>query len=207
MEDHRKVYARGFFDGVNAGKRGDPIWKSRKDMNAKIMESTINGLSAIAKKVYDAVPIEAPYNTNAICAAMRQAGCGTVDIRTVQGCLNGLIADGLIKEPNPGRFIKPAKKKKQPEDKKIIEFAETSKPHIVEKQEMTNQIANKPQGKSAIELLSDLSDRVSSLSKALKQIVDDIDAAAIELSDSMKKNRDDAEKLKQLQALLKSIGD
>jgi predicted transcriptional regulator len=55
--------------------------------------------------------------------------------------------------------------------------------------------------------LGDLARRATSLASQVKQLASEIEAVAIEVDDQIKAEHDNSTKLRQLQTLLKSLGD
>lgn len=144
-------------------------------------------LTAIAQKVYAAVPASEPWSVSYIHSEMARLGSSTRDVAIVYGCLNSLKASGLVTEPQRGCFVrvamKPEKSAVQPNPIEITPMA-TIKP---------------PAARSPMTILSELSSR-------FRALADEVETAALEIDELFTAKSAGAEKLAQLQQLLKSIG-
>lgn len=175
-------------------------------MNNAVYQSRVNGLSAIAKKVFSVVPIAEAWPPRQISAELTRATGSAADQRIVSGCLNTLINLGLVTEPKPNTFkrvaMKEAAKAKsaaEHETKQPLEITQMSTIKALIQGGKQNQPA------TAIEKLSAISAQAHSLAEGMKRLASDIESAAIEIDEQAKADKSDTEKLKQLQALLKSL--
>lgn len=75
-------------------------------MNEQRAQSLLDGQTALARKVFFAVPVSEPLAASKIHGSLREASAATY--RTVCGCLGDLKAAGLVKEVSRGRFIRAA---------------------------------------------------------------------------------------------------
>lgn len=140
----------------------------------------LNAQSAIAKKVFEVVPIQEAWTSQEVAGALQHQTRSSIQFRTLQGCLNTLKEAGLVSEPKPGHFQQVA-------------------PREVLKQMATKQDyepARKSSG--AVELLRELADSARVLAL-------DIDAAADVVAEEKTSNAEATTKLAQLQAILKSL--
>ena len=160
-----------------------------------------NGLSSVQKKVYGAVPIAEAWDTTKIKIELARTS-SIVETRILMGCLNGLIACGLVKEYQNGTF------QRVPIDAKtealIEDGAEQQGDH--EEEPMTEAQMKKQSAADPIEKISKLTEKCKGILEMLKELASDIDTVAIEVQESFTEQGKGAEKLKQLQQLLKSIG-
>lgn len=60
-------------------------------------QALVRGLTTVARKVFDATPINEPWSASQIDAELRRIGTPK-SIHMVTGCLNGLVKDGLVTE-------------------------------------------------------------------------------------------------------------
>lgn len=153
-------------------------------------QERIQNLSAIAQKVYAAVPASEPWSMTCIHSEIQRLGGSTRDSRIVHGCLNTLKESGLIEEPARGTFIRsairPIKTKEAP----------ATQPTMKDEAQMTAPIQKQP--RKPMEILSELALRCKSLA-------DEIETAALEIDEYVSAKDVDSGKLKQLQALLKGL--
>jgi hypothetical protein len=197
-QSHRKVYARGYFDALR--KLGiDP--EEMKMQQAKF-DSIHRGLSSIAKKVFEGVPIAEPWSASQIHNELTRLQICGCDLRTVTGCLNTLVEAGLAEEPQRGAFIRAQIRQKAP--------APTIKlvPSLTKEPEMKPQpvaTSNAPAETDPIDRLSGIAARVITVAETLRALASDIETAAIEIADRSEKRNDETKKLRQLQELLKSL--
>lgn len=103
-----------------------------------------------------------------------------MDYRVLQGCLNALRETGLIFEPKTGIFQRTTLRKAMP--------AST----------MNGTEPAPQEPASALELLTELSERA-------RQLAQDIDAAAAVIAEEAAQNEESLRKLIQLQSILKSL--
>jgi len=116
------------------------------------------------------------------------------DMHVVLGCVNSLIACGLVVEPTKNTFkrevIRP------PCEVKEKTIATTKEPEV---KKLTEPEKLGTTSDGPIYILSTLASR-------LRGLATDIDSAAISLAEREEKSFEETEKLRQLQALLKSLG-
>lgn len=159
--------------------------------------------TSIAQKVFGAVPISEMWTTRQVHAELVRTGTAR-DIRVTEGCVSALVRSGLVQEPMPGQFRRAAVKSEVP----ALKLVEPTEP----KEETVKPATNKT-GTSAsttgdyMHKLGDLARRATSLASQVKQLASEIEAVAIEVDDQIKVEHDNSTKLRQLQTLLKSLGD
>jgi hypothetical protein len=156
-------------------------------ISATKFQAMHKSLTAIAQKVYAAVPASEPWSVSFIHSEIQRNGGTTRDYRVVQGCLSSLKDSGLISEPQRGVFIRVGVK---PEKETIVQSNPIGIPVA------TNQT---PVVRSPMVILSDISTR-------FRELADAVDTAALEIDELFTAKSAGAEKLAQLQQLLKSIG-
>lgn len=155
-------------------------------------QERLKNLSAIAQKVYSAVPASEPWSMTRIHAEMQRVGGTSRDQRIVHGCLNSLKDAGLIDEPERSVFVRVAVR---PEKAKPTESATT-------KEEKPMPATAKPTQKPArdpVALFADLAARC-------RQLADDFELAGLEVGEQMAQQGKEAEQLQQLRKLLGSMG-
>lgn len=147
------------------------------------------GLNGVARKVYEAVPAQEPWAKDQICREILRAG-SNVSRDVVDSCLHALRGRGLVKEPERGKFIRASRRAKQPLDD-IQNPPEPLK-------EDRNMSTTKTQTPDAL-------GRLAGVAKLLRQAAEEIEAAALDFEERTQEQDRDTEKLRQLQALLKSL--
>ena len=149
-------------------------------------QSRLDGQSSIARKVFQFVPIQEAWTHQQIASEMVRVTGAHTDHRILQGCINSLKDSGLIREPQRGKFQRTEVKPKEDPQKK--EEVVTTKP----------KTESKPEPKGAIEILSDIAQKMRSLATEL-------DDAALQIAEDQSANAERAKKLEQLQALLRGL--
>jgi len=151
-----------------------------------------SGLNGIARKVLDSVPVLVPWGKDQIHGELRRQGVGC-DRALVDGCLDNLRGRGLIREPARGQFIRITGKTTSPQPE---EDMATTRAQVLQPQAVEMQVAEKKDSLS----------RLADCAKSLRQMADQVDAIVLDVEERVQTIERDTEKLRQLQALLKSIG-
>lgn len=185
--DHKKVFAAGYYKGLSESANQ----LNEEQMNISKFESVYRGLSAQAKKVYESLPISEPWSPSQIMQELHRKNISMSDMRVVMGCINSLIDAGCVDEPSKGMFIRAEIKEKQAPNQtfKTIKQKDTEMQKETKPENTTNPI-----------------DRLSTLASRLRALATDMDDAAISLAEQAQKNDAETVKMRQLQALLKSLG-
>lgn len=166
-------------------------------MNSVRQAQLLQSVTNLARKVYNIVPIQEGWTCNYILSQLNASGDSNASVSAVRACLGDLEDQGLITQKN-SRFqrvaVKPAKQV-------------TSLKEI--KQVMpTPTVAAKD---SNLDLLADLASEVTALnqymSERLREISNRMETIALAVEEERKANIGASEKLKQLQTLLKGLGD
>lgn len=173
-------------------------------MSPKRFNSTYNGLTAAAKKVYGAVPIAEHWTIQQVLAELQRRGTSH-EHRVVQGCLAVLLDNGLIRQPARGVFCREAVRV-------VDDAAEVTESHHVQPEKPMQQtvtsfkLAPAPAPTAApIDRLGLLAARVAGLADTLKALASEIGDTLVEVQAQVEDNTADTEKLRQLQTLLKSL--
>ena len=155
-----------------------------------------NTLNAPVKKVYEAVPASEAWTSTQIIAEISRLGYSMRDSKAIIGCLDTLKRQGLIQEPERGSFIRIEVKETTTFDKFIEETKEktmaTSKPVTQIKQ-------------SNLDRLISLSEKANGLAAQMKAVATELENVALEIEAEIQENSTSAQKLKQLQELLKGV--
>lgn len=153
------------------------------------LQSHINGLSGVAKKVYEVVPIQEAWPARQIHATLSEITRSTMDMHVFRGCLNALKESGLIRETGQESY-----RKIEVKQKKEVEMQKPALKVLT----VSKQIELGKETDDPISILSGLSSR-------LRALAEDIDSAAISIADGIAENTENLGKLKQLQSILKSL--
>ena len=155
-----------------------------------------NVLNAPVKKVYEAVPVSEAWTSTQIIAEISRLGYSMRDSKAIIGCLDTLKRQGLIQEPERGSFIRIEVKETTTFDKFIEETKEktmaTSKPVTQIKQSNLDRLIN-------------LSEKANGLAAQMKAVATELENVALEIEAEIQENSTSAQKLKQLQELLKGV--
>ena len=153
-------------------------------------------MNAPVKKVYEAVPVSEAWTSTQIIAEISRLGYSMRDSKAIIGCLDTLKRQGLIQEPERGSFIRIEVKETTTFDKFIEETKEktmaTSKPVTQIKQSNLDRLIN-------------LSEKANGLAAQMKAMATELENVALEIEAEIQENSTSAQKLKQLQELLKGV--
>ena len=163
-------------------------------MNEGRYKSVINGLSSIARKVYESVPVQEEWTAIQVLNDMnrRTGSASAIDKKALLGCLNTLVKSGVVKElPASGAF------------KRVQVVEEKSKPNEKPQQKKDVPMTEKKSPEKA-NYLGPL-DRIAGLTAKLRSLADEIDDELLNVEKEMNDDAQKYKKLNQLQELLKSI--
>jgi hypothetical protein len=84
-------------------------------LNVTKYEQTLKQQTAIAQKVFAAIPKSEAWTARKIYAELRRLDAKVRDVRLVEGCINTLIESGLVNEHPRGHFIRtPVRQESKP---------------------------------------------------------------------------------------------
>ncbi|WP_441280645.1 hypothetical protein [Tardiphaga sp. 862_B3_N1_1] len=171
-------------------------------MNYGKQQALYQGLTAVAKRVYDAVPIGETWSAHQVTAEMRRVAGHSPEHKVVAGCLGNLVHIGMVQEPERGSFRRVAVRAPQRDTpiKIVAALAAPVQPSPAIQAPMT---LSKPKEKTAIDKISDLAERVGALASSCKQISDELLAVGIQLEQDGEANKAALEQLRQLKAIFK----
>lgn len=154
-----------------------------------------NTLNAPVKKVYDGVPLSEAWSTTKIIGEIHRLGYSMRDTKAIIGCLDTLKRHGLITEPTRGSFIR-------------VEIRETIENIPIQETREQIMAISKPVTQikqSNLDRLLILSDKANSLSAQMKTLASELENVSLEIEAEIQENLNSAQKLKQLQDLLKGM--
>lgn len=104
-------------------------------------QSKLQSVSAVAKKVLEAVPIAEPWTRAKIRDELRRMTTSAIDGRTVDGCLAALEAAGLVRQHPPHHFtqIRPHEKAEKPQKAKVEAYAQSPESLTAEAEAITQR--------------------------------------------------------------------
>ena len=182
----RRTYGRGFHDGWRAALEGQTLTTPSR------LESLERGLNGTAQKVLAEMPDGQPIAATELLNSLRTKGVNIV-LSAVSGCLNHFREVGLAKEVEDGRFVRVNKKARV-----VLVPPAVGASVVPPETEPTRK-------QTAIEIVAALAKRANDLAECLRSLAIDIEAVAVEVDEQVKDAGRGSEKLRQLQALLKSI--
>ncbi|WP_157669301.1 hypothetical protein [Chitinibacter sp. GC72] len=150
-------------------------------------ESIYRGLSNIARKVYDAVPIGDAWSKALITQEIRRVTKTSTDARVIDGCLSSLVENGLVREPTRGAFVRV----------KVVGGLGSLK--VSSSPEVENMAVKS-------EKVEKLSLRLAGLVTTLTSVAEEIESISIEVDAQLSAVGDELGKLRQLKSLLKDLG-
>jgi hypothetical protein len=160
-----------------------------------------NGLSAIAAKIYEAVPISESWTANQIAQELFRRKSTVRDISIIRYNLSAMVASGIVNEAKVGWFRRT--EVKPPEEKKEVpKVQKKDQPPMPVTTSATPAVAKKT---SAIDALLNLSAKAREIAKHQTELAEAIDEAALEITEAMQGNEEAANRLKQLQVILHGV--
>lgn len=177
-------------------------------MSAARHKQVMQGQTGIARKVFEAVPIENPYNPSQIRTEMFRLGMTAPDMGILEGCLKALVEAGVCRE-HYGRVFTRAPSKPEPERPAL--HAVAAPPPQENPLPITPLPV--PAERSPIDILAPIADQLRNaaeqakeMSRSLKAVAESIDNAAAELEERSTVTASEINDLRQLKALLKNLG-
>lgn len=191
----------------------------------------LQGQSALAKKVFAAVPVDEPWKFDKIHRVLHEMGKTSAHITAVHACLGQLKDAGIIREPERYHYQRPAMavgikvdRKKKPEKPpaaakpirpidpvaKVTQITPTLAISQTPLQEdlgmaklVTTEIKIKTPMDFVMEIATDVKELQADVNDRFSKILKRIEEVSIQVQNDMIENAEAANKLKQLQELLK----
>lgn len=154
-----------------------------------------NTLNAPVKKVYEAVPVSEAWTTTQIIGEISRLGYSMRDSKAIIGCLDTLKRQGLIQEPERGSFVRVEVKAIET----YVKFMEETKEKVMATKPVTQM------KQTNLDRLISLSEKANSLAAQMKSMATELENVALEIEAEIQENSTSAQKLKQLQELLKGV--
>lgn len=172
-------------------------------MNQHKFDAVYRGLTTQAKKVYECVPISESWTPAQIMGELHRRNISMNDRHVVMGCLNSMIACGIVNEVPRGEFRREVIRPKYEAKEQVIEAIEPTEELEVKK---SASIPNHTQSSAAPVAEPSALDLLGEFAQRLRILADDAERIAIAIAGQAEKNDAETAKLRQLQALLKSLG-
>lgn len=99
--NHRKIYAKGYFDGIEAAQR-----ETGGTVNHRKAEAKLINMSGVTKRVYWAIPLQESWTPAQIYGELKRLNKPVQDLRHVTHCLKELADTGLVRESPKGVFTR-----------------------------------------------------------------------------------------------------
>ena len=184
--DHRKVYAKGFFDGLRAG--GEMLTEQRQ-------REKLDSLSSIEKKIFDSTPRMESWNSQKVGSEIYRKTRASVDIKAIGSGLNKLQNIGLVVEGPKGQF-------RQSPIKLVQDTKPLAIPDFPRKEDLTLPQID---AEAPVDALGRVGAKLRIAAAGLSDLADEVDRCAIELQDFDDQNANEIKKLRQLKELLGSL--
>lgn len=176
-------------------------------MNQARMNSMVTGLSAIARKVYDAVPASETWDYVQINAEFKRKTGASLDYKTFQGCVSSLVASGLVREPSKGEFIRVATHVKPQISpiKEVPSMAQPKTPQLQVVEAVPVEPASTTKASLALDRIGVLSKELRLQSTMLAKLADELDEAVLDFEAERVSDIDALQRLKLLKQVLKDL--
>lgn len=161
------------------------------------LQTAERSLNTMARKVLDAVPFIEGWPKHSIASEMRRQRGTAPSIDVVHGCLEHLRDVGLVKLTGAGLYQRVQARAALT---LAVPAAEPEEP------KMTTTTAQKPPKASPTDRLAGVAQSLRRAATALNDAADEIEDVALEYESSIAAVNGDVEKLRQLQAILASLG-
>ena len=173
-------------------------------MNEARFKAVFNGLSSIAKTVYEAIPDDSYYSIKRVHSELCRLG-KNVDVSTLSGVLNTLTKAGVLSEVDQGMFSKVKITKKVLSKAQEIEYADTKLPPKEPKKEIAVPEINAKQEADAFDSLRETVIKFMDVAKLVNTLASEVDAKLAVVEKQLAANNQQMAKYKQLKSLLSDI--
>lgn len=157
-----------------------------------------SGLSAVAKRVYEAVPIKDEWSKDQVISEVARLYPSMRDAHAISGCLATMVRSGVVIETTPGKF------KREPIDAAAPKKSQTALSE--QKEANMSQTEQKPIAVATpIEKIAGLQRLAAKIMDDVKALSSEIETVAIEVEMQFAERDAESQKLRQLQTLLKGL--
>lgn len=180
-------------------------------MRASRRDVLLGGQTAMARKVYEAVPIQETWTVARIMAELSRLTY-QMPVRNVQGALRALVEAGLIREPERESYKRVGVRESDNDNDEDDEMKTETAVGVAMKEALSKsdvgglKTAPAPATKSPMEVLADLATRTKQLQHLLGELASDIETAALDVQQQVDvgaEEREQIETFKKLMGMLK----
>lgn len=192
--NHRKVYARGFYDGLAA---------AGGELKSEKIDEKLRGRSMQEQKAFAAVPIQEYWSAAQIGSAIQRSSGSTMDRKTLDGCLLRLKDAGLIQSRADGTF-----RRVQVRDGEKKEMAENRVPEStgIAPAKTLNPVDNISDPKDTpLDRLAGIATVLRLHGTILHNAAKEVEEIALELEERNEAGDAEVQKLRQLKSILKEL--
>lgn len=178
-------------------------------------KSALDAQPAIARKIFESVPIQEAWPVNKIIGAMIRMGIPRIDLKTAEGCLNKLKDASLVKEPDRGIFQRivprehhepPRENREQPRD--LLRVVDSGRASVADIEAHPVDPAIAPPTVVLGELATTLrkrADALDTLAICFRHEADTLDESALEFEDRIEAVEKRLSRFRELSAFLKEF--
>lgn len=160
-------------------------------MSSTQIQSRIDGLSGVARKIFCATPHQQAWTPHAICMEVTRATGARSELSSVSAHLNRLADSGLLRRVGRGF-------------QRDVEI-DTSAQDQITTSHHTKKSVNE-ESSPVPDSSENTLEQFASISKRLRGMADEIDDAALAMQSEIEASKQQSAQLQQLKTLLKSIG-
>lgn len=198
-------------------------------LKKELVDRLLAQQTTIARKVYQAIPIEEAWSHIEIYREFVRIHGTSVEVRTVGGCVNSLIASGLVRQVQRDRYRRePVKEAQAPKvriahanrhanpaiskDELDVTVVPSNETPVNEESKKTITMAKKDVAvtvkttkKDPLERLLNLSEQLANLTETSRKIAEEIGELTLELTEERELITKEKEQVQQLRALLSTF--
>ena len=174
-------------------------------MNEFRFNALMGGQTALARRVYQAVPAAERWGDTKILSEMARLGMPPPSKNVLQACLIALQDSGLIAGSVGSGFIRVTVHRAESKQKSVVTCTTATEEIEMPTNQTQSVAATTVTQPEPLEIIAALASRVAKSIADLRAISDDLEEAALRISDQMERHNEDTKKLEQLRALLKGI--
>lgn len=163
-------------------------------------KTALDAQPAIARKLFEFVPIQDAWPANKIIGEMIRSGLPRIDFKTVEGCMNRLKDAGLVKEPERGTFQRIAPREREAPKLQLQVCAAPAPEPIAER--CPGPVI---EGNAPTIVLGEMATTLRRYAGALTSLADELDESAVGMEERIDHAERRLSKFRELSALLKEF--
>jgi small-conductance mechanosensitive channel len=168
-------------------------------LSAAKQDVLLNGQTAIARKVFEIVPIQEAWTAQQIQTAFTRTTRANIEFKTLHGCLRALVSTGLVNESRSGYYERSPTREKQ-----TLRLADLGQLKL-QQTEKTEEVTTMSQNVSAVDMLRDLGKTARAFAESASVFAADIEACAALVAEETAANAEGARQFREFQTLLNVI--